>query len=251
MAGGRVNGKRVADRRSLRKEGGGKRGSEARRRRFTRGVTAYEGRTVSRSGGEGAFVSREEGAGRGRMETIPYAGRRISERGGSRRAPAGKGVEVTSYVAGMGIGGRGSGALEMVRGRGTGKINGPRESKLHGGRREEWGRLWRRRRTTALIGLLPVLVLACVVLYRPVVRYLESSKELANAEARLAEERALTRELEERRDFASSDSYVEGEARRMGYVKPGEIPLVVLDDKDEAVGSEAGVEGEEEDTTPP
>lgn len=89
-----------------------------------------------------------------------------------------------------------------------------------------------------LVGLILVLALAALVLYRPVARYLESGKELARAEAQLAGEQALTRELEARRDQAASEDYVEGEARRMGYVKPGEIPLVVLDDPENAGAGE-------------
>lgn len=99
-----------------------------------------------------------------------------------------------------------------------------------------------RRRALALLALFLALALAAAVLYRPVARYLESRGELSRTETRLAEEKALTEELEERRARALSDKYVEGEARRMGYVKPGEIPLIVLDDKDTSTTDEASQE---------
>ncbi|MBC7253590.1 MAG: septum formation initiator family protein [Actinobacteria bacterium] len=107
-------------------------------------------------------------------------------------------------------------------------------------RRERKNRTSRGRRVVALLGLLLALALMAAVLYRPVTHYLESRRELARAEAQLEAERSLTRDLEERRDRASSEEYVEGEARRMGYVKPGEIPLIVFDDVEEASGEEEG-----------
>ncbi|MDI6873077.1 MAG: septum formation initiator family protein [Actinomycetota bacterium] len=128
----------------------------------------------------------------------------------------------------------------MVKGRYAGSAEQDRGSNPSGARRERKDRS-PRRRAVALVGLFLALALAAAVLYRPMARYLESRNELARSEAQLAEERALTRELEERRDRASSDEYVEGEARRMGYVKPGEVPLIILDDMEDT----ETVEGED------
>ncbi len=121
--------------------------------------------------------------------------------------------------------------LRVVRGRQAGRAedlraSGPGRDRA-GGRRRSPKRL-----ALCLTALFLVLALASAVLYRPVSRYLESRRELSRTEAQLAEERARTRALEERRERALSEEYVEGEARRMGYVKPGEIPLVVLDGED-------------------
>jgi len=123
---------------------------------------------------------------------------------------------------------------DAVNGRGEGGNLSP------GARRERKDRTSRGRRAVALLGLILALALMAAVLYRPVTHYLESRRELARAEAQLDAERALTRDLEERRERASSEDYVEGEARRMGYVKPGEIPLIVLDDVEKASGQEEG-----------
>ena len=106
----------------------------------------------------------------------------------------------------------------------------------------------KKRRAAVLVAVLIALGLIAAVLYRPVTRVVESRRSLLRAEERLAEEKAKTRELEERLERDLSEEYVEGEARRMGYVKPGEIPLIVLDDKDRASGdgnTEEGAEGEE------
>ncbi len=67
------------------------------------------------------------------------------------------------------------------------------------------------------------------VLLGPVTRMLDSRREVARAEAQLAEERSRTTSLEERKAWDMTDAFVEWEARKMGYVKPGEIPIIVLD----------------------
>lgn len=131
--------------------------------------------------------------------------------------------------------------LQVVEGGLGVRSRDDRGGERSGSRRAGKARL-SRRRALALLALFPALALAAVVLYRPVARYLESRGELSRTEARLAEERALKEELEERRARALSDEYVEGEARRMGYVKPGEIPLIVLDDKDTSTKDEASQE---------
>ena len=75
--------------------------------------------------------------------------------------------------------------------------------------------------------------LVAYVLLGPVTRVIESRRNLSRAEAQLSEERSRTQLLEERRRRDLSEEYVEWEARKMGYVKPGEIPIIVLDEKEE------------------
>ncbi len=100
----------------------------------------------------------------------------------------------------------------------------------------------RKRRAVVLAAVLVSLGLIAAVLYRPVTQALDSRRALAQAEEKLAEERARTQELEERKERDLGEEYVEGEARKMGYVKPGEIPLIVLDEK---------AAGEEQSASPP
>ena len=91
----------------------------------------------------------------------------------------------------------------------------------------------RRRRRLAV--LLFVLVTAGVVTYLllgPILRNIDSRRNLAELEDELEMEQARTRELQERMETAQSKEYVEDEARGMNYVKPGEIPIVVLDDEE-------------------
>lgn len=85
----------------------------------------------------------------------------------------------------------------------------------------------RRRRSITVFLLLLCLGIAAYVLSTPLLRYLDSRRELREAEEELREEEAATRFLEERKERAMSDGFLEEEARKMGYVKPGEIPIIV------------------------
>ncbi len=107
--------------------------------------------------------------------------------------------------------------------RGTSRAETPRK------RESALRRSKKRRRLAAVVAFLLAIALAAAVLYGPFTRYLSSRRELGRAESLLAEETEATRALLERRERALSEEYVEGEARKMGYVKPGEIPLIVLD----------------------
>ena len=72
------------------------------------------------------------------------------------------------------------------------------------------------------------LVLAAVYLYyRPISSYLETRNELASRRAEVVSLRGVRSELELRlSNFGKTDS-LEREARRIGYVKPGERLFVV------------------------
>ncbi|MDY6794422.1 MAG: septum formation initiator family protein [Actinomycetota bacterium] len=104
----------------------------------------------------------------------------------------------------------------------------------------------RRRRVVAVFLVLAAAGLITYLMLGPVTRNIESSNNLDELEAELEEERARTSELESRESNALTDEYVEEEARKMGYVKPGEIPIIVLDDEDETQ-----VETEDTDTPQP
>lgn len=98
----------------------------------------------------------------------------------------------------------------------------------------------RRRRLAAFLMLLAAAGLVTYLLLGPILRNMESHRNLVELENKLEAERAETRELEGRKERAQSKEYVENEAREMNYVKPGEIPIVVLDDQ-ETPGTEAEV----------
>jgi cell division protein FtsB len=78
-------------------------------------------------------------------------------------------------------------------------------------------------------------------------RYLDSRRELREAEEELREEEAATRFLEERKERAMSDGFLEEEARKMGYVKPGEIPIIVPEgaENEEGAASNRPTTGDE------
>jgi hypothetical protein len=103
------------------------------------------------------------------------------------------------------------------------------------GRRCEPSRkLKRRRRISITVMAVLAAGLITYVLLGPVTRLIESHQTLSQAEARLAEEKSLTQDLEDRKAWDLTERFVEWEARKMGYVKPGEIPIIVLDNQEEA-----------------
>lgn len=91
----------------------------------------------------------------------------------------------------------------------------------------------RRRRLAMAVLIVLAAGLVTYILLGPVTRVVESRRNLSQAEAELAEERSRTLALEERKAWDMTDRFVELEAREMGYVKPGEIPIVVLDHEEE------------------
>jgi len=87
----------------------------------------------------------------------------------------------------------------------------------------------RRRRIAAAILVILAVGLITYILLGPVTRVIESRRNLSQMEAQLAEEQSRTQALEERKAWDMTERFVEWEARKIGYVKPGEIPIVVLD----------------------
>jgi len=104
----------------------------------------------------------------------------------------------------------------------------------------------RRRRVALAVLIVLAAGLITYILLGPVTRVIESRRNLSQAEAELAEERSRTLALEERKAWDMTDRFVELEAREMGYVKPGEIPIVVLDHEEE----DPAVENPPDDPSP-
>ena len=97
----------------------------------------------------------------------------------------------------------------------------------------------RRRRIVAAFLVVLALGLITYVLLGPVTRLIDSRRNLVRMETQLSEERSRTAVLEERQAWDMTEKFVEWEARKMGYVKPGEIPIIVLDyQEEENVSSE-------------
>jgi cell division protein FtsB len=111
-------------------------------------------------------------------------------------------------------------------------------------------RIRRRRRLAVLLFVLAAAGLVTYLLLGPILRNIDSRRNLAEIENDLEMERAKTRELQERMETAQSKEYVEDEARGMNYVKPGEIPIIVLDDE-EASEEEPTLPALEPESSPP
>ncbi len=88
----------------------------------------------------------------------------------------------------------------------------------------------RRRRRQVIFLVLVALIIVTLVLVNPVLRYIKSSEELREKEMELKREKEKTAQLEERKAQASDLDFLEREARRLGFVKPGEIPVKVVEE---------------------
>ena len=77
--------------------------------------------------------------------------------------------------------------------------------------------------------LLPVVVLTVMAFlyYRPLASYLETRSELGTRRAQVVALRAEKARLERRLARNTSDAALAREARRIGYVKPGERLFIV------------------------
>jgi Septum formation initiator len=69
--------------------------------------------------------------------------------------------------------------------------------------------------------------MAVYLYYRPIASYLETRNDLASRRAEVASLRLVKAELELRLVNSTSAESVEREARRIGWVKPGERLFVV------------------------
>jgi cell division protein FtsB len=94
-------------------------------------------------------------------------------------------------------------------------------------RRRKPSRTPRARRRLRLLWLLALLGVAVYLYYRPLSSYLETRGELAARQAEVESLRVVKAGLEERLANFTSLEATEREARRIGYVRPGEQLFVV------------------------
>jgi cell division protein FtsB len=83
------------------------------------------------------------------------------------------------------------------------------------------------RRRLRLVWLVALIGVAVYLYYRPIASYLESRNELAERRAEVETLRIVKAELEERLTSSTSVEATEREARRIGFVRPGEQLFVV------------------------
>ena len=84
-----------------------------------------------------------------------------------------------------------------------------------------------RRRRLRLLWAVAIVGLAVYLYYRPLSSYLETRSDLAARRAEVESLRVAKAQLELRLADSTSTAATEREARRMGYVKPGEQLFVV------------------------
>jgi cell division protein FtsB len=72
-----------------------------------------------------------------------------------------------------------------------------------------------------------VLVVSAFLYYRPLRSYVETRQSLERRAAEVAALRAQNRELQRRVAFSKSEAALALEARRLGYIKPGERLFIV------------------------
>ena len=82
----------------------------------------------------------------------------------------------------------------------------------------------RRLRVLWLVGLVAI---AVYLYYRPLASYVETKRELAESRAEVEALRVAKERLEQRLVFSTSVEATRREARRIGYVRPGEQLFIV------------------------
>ena len=85
----------------------------------------------------------------------------------------------------------------------------------------------RRRRRARLVIPIVTLAVMAFLYYRPIASYLETRSELGTRRAQVAALRTEKVLLERRLARTTSDAALAREARRLGYVKPGERLFII------------------------
>ena len=99
-------------------------------------------------------------------------------------------------------------------------------------KRRSEGRQRRRRtpiraRRLRLVWILGLLAAAAYLYYQPLSSYVDTKSELSESRAEVAVLRATKERLEQRLTFSTSEEATRREARRIGYVRPGEQLFIV------------------------
>lgn len=85
----------------------------------------------------------------------------------------------------------------------------------------------RGRRRLRLVWLVAIVGLAVYLYYRPLATYVETRRDLTARQAEVETLRIVRADLERRLESATSLEATQREARRIGYVRPGERLYVV------------------------
>jgi cell division protein FtsB len=104
-------------------------------------------------------------------------------------------------------------------------VAGRAKEKGSSGRRTRRLRIGRRR--LRLLWAVAIVGVSVYLYYRPIASYLETRHDLATSRADVESLRLVKAELELRLVNSTSVDSIEREARRIGYVKPGERLFVV------------------------
>lgn len=84
-----------------------------------------------------------------------------------------------------------------------------------------------RARRLRLVWIAGLLAISVYLYYRPLASYFETRADLAEGRTQVEELRAAKQRLEQRLAFSTSLDATRREARRIGYVRPGEQLFVV------------------------
>jgi Septum formation initiator len=107
----------------------------------------------------------------------------------------------------------------------TGVVAGRAKEKAPAGRRRAQPRIGRRR--LRLLWTVAMLGIAVYLYYRPIASYVETRSDLTTSRADVESLRLIKAELELRLVNSTSVDSIAREARRIGYVEPGERLFVV------------------------
>jgi hypothetical protein len=87
-----------------------------------------------------------------------------------------------------------------------------------------------RRRIAVAMLVLMALAIVGYILSGPLLRNFDASAEIKAKQVEFEKEQAKTEDLHNRKAQANDMKFLEEEARRIGYVLPGEIPVIVVED---------------------
>jgi cell division protein FtsB len=104
-------------------------------------------------------------------------------------------------------------------------VAGRAKEKIPAKKRRTRPRIGRRR--LRLLWAVAIVGVAVYLYYRPIASYVETRNDLASSRAEVESLRLVKAELELRLVNSTSVDSIEREARRIGYVKPGERLFVV------------------------
>ena len=144
-----------------------------------------------------------------------------------------------------------SAARDKQEGRGRSRSPQPQPETSRGSHARKTRNEAENPRRKILVGLLVLMALLIVgyILSGPITRNIDASSEIKAKQLEAEKEHAKTEDLNVRKAQANDIKYLEEEARRIGYVLPGEIPVIVVEEGQPASSGDDAQQSPDNSTT--